>query len=60
MIDLVMCEGRAVWMQRDPETLQWKQNKVANKKDHRIMRWTNQEEERHHFVESKKRKFIDL
>ena len=60
MIDLVISEGRAVWMQRCPESLQWHQSKVANMKDHRILRWTNHEEERVHFVESKKRKFVEL
>lgn len=60
MIDLVVCEGRAVWMQRCPETLQWYQSKIADKKDHRIARWTDHEEERVHFVESKKRKFVEL
>tara|TARA_B110000285_G_scaffold235611_1_gene318685 strand:+ start:7736 stop:7918 length:183 start_codon:yes stop_codon:yes gene_type:complete len=60
MIDLVMDEGRPVWMQRDSSTLQWSVQHTADMKDKRIYQWSNHETERMEFVESKKRKFIEL
>ena len=60
MIDLVISEGRPIWMQRCPETLQWHQSKLADIKDHRIKQWADHEEERVKFVECKKRKFVHL
>ncbi len=60
MIDLVMDEGQAVWMSRNPGTLQWREERVADLKDVRIRQWSNHETERIEFVESKKRKFVDL
>jgi|TARA_B110000093_G_C12871095_1_gene367728 hypothetical protein len=60
MIDLVMDEGKAVWMARNPGTLQWREERAADLKDARIRQWSNHETERIEFVESKKRKFVDL
>jgi len=60
MIDLVMDEGKAVWMSRDHGTLQWREEHAADLKDTRIRQWSNHETERIEFVESKKRKFVDL
>lgn len=60
MIDLVMDEGQPVWMERDSATLQWCVQHTADIKDERIHQWSNHETERIEFVESKKRKFIDL
>jgi len=60
MIDLVMDEGKPVWMQRDTSTLQWRAQHNADIKDKRIHQWSNLETERIEFVESKKRKFIEL
>lgn len=59
MIDLVMDEGRPVWMARDSATLQWHAQHAADIKDKRIYQWSNHETERMEFVESKKRKFIE-
>jgi hypothetical protein len=60
MIDLVCDEGRVIWMTRDPETFQWYESAEADLSDHRISRWKRNEDERTTFVESKKRKFVDL
>ena len=60
MIDLVMDEGLPVWMERDNSTLQWREKHKADIKDKRIYQWSNHETERMEFVESKKRKFIEL
>lgn len=60
MIDLVFSEERAVWMERASDSLQWVESKEADMKDSRIQRWCAHEEERLDFVESKKRKFVDL
>jgi len=60
MVDLVSDEGRVIWMKRDPETFQWEEWAEADMKDHRIHEWHRHEEERVDFVESKKRKFVDL
>tara|TARA_B110000908_G_C10268039_1_gene466817 strand:+ start:1248 stop:1454 length:207 start_codon:yes stop_codon:yes gene_type:complete len=60
MVDLVSDEGRVIWMKRDSETFQWEEWSEADMKDHRIQEWHRHEEERVDFVESKKRKFVDL
>lgn len=60
MIDLVLSEERALWMERAPDSFQWFESKEADMKDPRIQRWYAHEEERVDFVESKKRKFVDL
>lgn len=60
MIDLVLSEERAVWMERAADSFQWLESKEADMKDPRIQRWYAHEEERVDFVESKKRKFVDL
>lgn len=60
MIDLVMDDNRVVWMERDPKTFQWHESYEADTKDVRILTWARHEGERVHFVESKKRKFVDL
>jgi len=60
MVDLVMDDGRPVWMERIPETFQWRESYEADVRDKRIRDWTKHEEERIQFVESKKRKFIEL
>lgn len=60
MIDLVMDGDRVVWMERNPETFQWYESYEADKKDARIQNWAQHEEERVNFVESKKRKYVDL
>jgi len=62
MIDLVMDEGKPVWMERDSSTLQWQVQVQYNAdiQDKRIRQWSNHETERIEFVESKKRKFIEL
>ncbi len=60
MIDLVMDEGKPVWMERDSSTLQWRVQHDADVKDKRIHQWSDHETERIEFVESKKRKFIEL
>ncbi len=60
MVDLVCDEGRVIWMKRNHETFQWSESSEADIKDHRIKKWHRHEEERVEFVESKKRKFVDL
>ena len=60
MVDLVSDEGRVIWMKRNSETFQWEEWCEADMKDHSIQEWHSQEEERVDFVESKKRKFVDL
>lgn len=60
MVDLVMDDGRPVWMERIPETFQWCESYGADVRDKRISDWAKHEEERIQFVESKKRKFIEL
>lgn len=60
MIDLVRAEGRTIWMERNPENFQWCESYEADMKDCRIKSWSRHEEEREQFVESKKRKFVEL
>lgn len=60
MIDLVISEDRPIWMERAKDSMRWKTSKEADMKDPRIRRWVQQEEERVSFVESKKRKFVQL
>ena len=60
MIDLVVSNDRVIWMGREQDSLQWKEDREADLKDPRIQTWLCHEEERVDFVESKKRKFIDL
>ena len=60
MIDLVVSNDRVIWMGREQDSLQWKEDGEADLKDPRIQTWLCHEEERVDFVESKKRKFIDL
>jgi len=60
MIDLVCDEDRVIWMERDPETFQWSESSEADDSDFRLARWRRHEEERVDFVESKKRKFVEL
>lgn len=60
MVDLIVDEGRPIWMERDSSSLQWKETHNADDKDTRIRQWKNHETERLEFVENKKRKFISL
>lgn len=60
MVDLVMDEGRCVWMARHQDTLQWYEDREADIKDKRVVTWVRQEKERNAYVESKKRKFVDM
>lgn len=60
MVDLVVSNGQPVWMEREPDTLQWVESSLADEKDPRIMSWMNHEEERAEFIQSKKRKFIEM
>jgi len=60
MIDLVVDERRVIWMERQSDTYQWQESHEADIKDSRIIDWARHEEERVGFVESKKRKFVDL
>ena len=60
MVDLVMDEGRCVWMARHQDTLQWYEDREADIKDKRVVTWVRQEKERNAHVESKKRKFVDM
>jgi late competence protein required for DNA uptake (superfamily II DNA/RNA helicase) len=60
MIDLVVSHGRPVWMERQTDSLQWMESDVADTKDPRIHKWLTHEEERIEFVESKKRKFVEM
>ena len=60
MVDLVVSNGQPVWMERETDTLQWVESSLADEKDPRIMLWMNQEEERAEFIQSKKRKFIEM
>jgi hypothetical protein len=60
MIDLVISEKRAVWMERTPGSMQWQESVPADLRDPRIQTWRRQEEERNAFVESKKRKYVEM
>lgn len=60
MIDLFYDEGAAVWMERNSDSLQWRESSVADGKDPRIQYWSRHEEERVEIINSKKRKFVDL
>lgn len=60
MVDLVIDEGRCVWMARHQDTLQWYEDREADIKDKRVVTWVRQEKERNAYVESKKRKFVDM
>jgi hypothetical protein len=60
LTDLVLDSKRCVWMTRQQDTLQWQEFKEADTKDPRIKLWREQEEERVAYVESKKRKFVQL
>lgn len=60
MVDLVVSNDLPVWMERESDTLQWRQSKVADTKDPRIHKWITHEEERIEFVKSKKRKFVEM
>ena len=39
MIDMVMDDGRVIWMERDAKTYQWFESSEADMKDPRISRW---------------------
>jgi len=60
MVDLVLSNTEAVWMERDANTLHWSISKRADTKDSRIRAWMDHEEERSQFVQSKKRKFVEM
>jgi len=60
MIDLVRDDDRTVWMERDPSSLQWKETREADMIDRRIQQWSNHETERLEYIQSKKRKFVEL
>ena len=60
MIDLVISDGRVIWMERRSDSLRWQESSDADMKDPRVKTWFRQEEERLQFIESKKRKFVDL
>lgn len=60
MVDLVMDEDRCVWMARNQQTLQWYEDREADMKDKRVSTWVRQEKERNAYVESKKRKFVNM
>ena len=60
MIDLVVDEGRVIWMERKSDTFQWYESHEADVSDFRIEKWARHEEERVEFVERKKRKFVEL
>lgn len=60
MIDLVMSDGKPTWMERRKDSLQWHESLAADTKDPRIQTWAQQEEERVDFVNSKKRKFVEM
>jgi len=47
-------------MERDANTLHWSISKRADTKDSRIRAWMDHEEERSQFVQSKKRKFVEM
>ncbi len=61
MIDLVKDGDRTLWVERDPNSFQWKETCEADKKDHRIRQWANHETERLEYIQhNKKRKFVHL
>ena len=60
MVDLVLDEGRIIWMERQSDTFQWQESHEADTSDFRIQKWARHEEERVDFVERKKRKFVEL
>ena len=60
MIDLVRDDSRTVWMERDANSFQWQETKEANKLDKRIQVWSSHEVERLEYIQSKKRKFVNL
>jgi len=60
MVDLVLSNTEAVWMERDANTLHWSISIRADTKDSRIRAWMDHEEERSQFVQSKKRKFVEM
>lgn len=60
MIDLVMTNGNPVWMERKKDNLQWHESSCADRKDPRIRTWMSQEVDRLEFVNSKKRKFVEM
>lgn len=60
MIDLVRDDSRTVWMERDVNSFQWQETKEANKLDKRIQVWSSHEVERLEYIQSKKRKFVNL
>ena len=59
MIDLVRSEGRVIWVERT-DSGKWDESHPADMNDLRIRKWAQHEEERVDFVESKKRKFVEL
>ena len=60
MIDLFHDDGRTIWMERDSDSLQWRESSFADMKDQRIQHWSRHEEERVEIIHNNKRKFVDL
>ena len=60
MIDLIRDGERTLWVQRDAKSFQWQETYEADMKDRRIQQWSNHENERIEYMQSKKRKFIHL
>lgn len=60
MIELVMSDGQPTWLERKPDSLQWCESFQADLKDSRIRKWSLHEEDRLDFVQSKKRKCVEM
>jgi len=58
MIDLVIDESKAVWMERNTASLEWQESHAADISDRRVEGWVVHEKERIQYVNSKKRKFV--
>lgn len=58
MIELVLIEEKAMWMQRHKLSLQWEELCEADNTDSRIISWKKNENDKINYINCKKRKIL--
>jgi hypothetical protein len=60
IIDLVLVNNTAMWMQRNKSSFQWEKMRTAIPNDPRIISWKESELDKINYSKSKKRKFLSF
>tara|TARA_B110000858_G_scaffold146103_1_gene166073 strand:- start:425 stop:607 length:183 start_codon:yes stop_codon:yes gene_type:complete len=60
MIDLVLVNDKAMWMQRNKSSFQWEKMRTAITNDPRIISWKESEIDKINYSKSKKRKYVSF